>query len=448
MSAISQNEGQPLQAEASTLCMKLSPQPSSSVAKFHETNTPSSEVSERKVFVDASSLWSEQQTVGPPEPKDQKTSSIAMDQSSLTDSAYASMSGCDASITTVSTTPSTVVGKLMGRPIPGTKLQLFKRGGTEEDLKHYETVRSVIQEWLVQTVRAKGHEPYGSVIMRLGIIGESEDDARYWVVAFGKPALADTVRNFFESDEVTSLLRSDNVEKLPFLFFPRCPNLPSVLLDINVCRKGTLFPGDSTHCGAAIVFESLASSEKGRQMSTFGGMIKVNYVHGRSELFGMTAGHAVKKLQLEDGMSAEVISPEKLEVSETDLSSHHSHVIGRIVDTNALPGVSAGRTKPSNDWSLFVVNEPRINLATTPSSTKDLETTAIMDTLQGIHVAEQPTFLDGASDPVLLLGGAGGPRRGELSSLPAAIWIEGSDGFVDAYPLELTESVGKCSTEV
>jgi hypothetical protein len=450
MNAMYRPDSQPLPPEAAIPCAVPKPQPSLCATKSLQIDTPSPQSSSREILVETPPPYQGRHELKPPQQKDLGPGG-AVDNTSLADSAYVSMASCGSSITARSAASNITHRTSEGRPIPGTDLLLFKRGGSEEDLRHYETVRTVVHEWLVLAIQAQGNESCGSFIMRLGTIGKSRADARYWVVVFGKPELENIVSAFFASDSTTTLLRSDNAQRLPYIFIPKCPTLPSTLLDINVCHRSSSFSNSKTHCGTAIFLESPKSPGKGRQMSTFGGMIKVNFVHGRSELFGMTVDHAVKKLQLMKDIVTSTESPSSVEIPEgrtTNPLNCASHALGRVVDTNSLPGVNAGLTKASNDWSLFMVNQPRMNRVSAPLVDNNVGTMAKADTLQSIHVAERPIFHDGASDPVLLLGGMGGPRRGELSSLPAAIWIEQSAGFVDAYPLELTDNVGKGSSNM
>ena len=183
-------------------------------------------------------------------------------------------------------------------------------------------------------------------------------------------------------------------------------------------------------------------------MSTFGSTVKVSYVRGRSELLGMTVGHAITKLKSRGAVETSAEPSSMLQephVSATDTQIDSSTAIGHVIDMNTLPGISAGRVKPKNDWALFTVREPLMNQASTRD---DPDTMAETDLMRGIHVVEHPVFHDGTSDPVLLMGAAGGRRHGELSSLPAAILIDQSNEFVRAYPMQLADSTGMSNPTV
>ncbi len=116
------------------------------------------------------------------------------------------------------------------------------------------------------------------------------------------------------------------------------------------------------------------------------------------------------------------------EVGETE-------VLGKILDNSRLPGVAAGNTYPSHDWSLFSINSPKPNEVPTLKSPSN-------DERHQLLVAARPKFHDQLSDPVIMIGSTCKPRRGELSSLPARILIGHSETFIDAYMLELEDGNG------
>jgi hypothetical protein len=58
-------------------------------------------------------------------------------------------------------------------------------------------------------------------------------------------------------------------------------------------------------------------------------------------------------------------------------------------------------------------------------------------------MAENPYFPDEISESVQFLGATGGPKHGEISSLPARIWLAHNECFVDAYMLKLESGAGK-----
>ncbi|KAF2679287.1 hypothetical protein K458DRAFT_393978 [Lentithecium fluviatile CBS 122367] len=370
------------------------------------------------------------------------TDTASLAHSTYQDSAYVSMNEFGRSTSTVNIAQN-IAKSDAGCQIPGTDLRKFKTGGSQESFRHYKCIKATIEDLLARKVTESGHEPGSSMVMRLGIIGRSQEDACFWVVVLGKPELEELVGAFFASNLITTLLDPEDAPRLPFLFMPKCPKLASAELDVAVYHQDASLLS-STHCGALISMELQGLLEKRKEQSTFGGVIRVNYADGRSDLLGFTAGHALRRLQQGIGSAASAIlgsTVKKWDLFEWNTPEYPKNVFGRILDVNALPGVSAGRIRPANDWSLFTVREPRMNRATGPPSDTGLEKSDESNTLHNIQVAEQPTFHDGESDPVLMLGGAGGPRRGTLSGLPTGIWIDKSNGFVNAYPLELADGL-------
>jgi hypothetical protein len=120
------------------------------------------------------------------------------------------------------------------------------------------------------------------------------------------------------------------------------------------------------------------------------------------------------------------------------------HVVGRPLATEQLPGITANRVRHAYDWGLFEISRPQPNRAVHPSG-EELNPASSSDTFHPILNAQKPHFQDITSDPVLLLGGTSGTRRGELSRSTARIWLADSEDFVDAYVMETDGTYGKAN---
>ncbi|KAF2794524.1 hypothetical protein K505DRAFT_383881 [Melanomma pulvis-pyrius CBS 109.77] len=134
--------------------------------------------------------------------------------------------------------------------------------------------------------------------------------------------------------------------------------------------------------------------------------------------------------------------PSKLEAHLTaspPLAFFIASRLGQVIDPSKLPGVTARITKQSYDWVLVSVDNPRPNEVVGSVSGRDHYRVANNESTHKIMIASRPSFQDNISDPVLLLSGTQGTLRGELSSLPARIWVSHSEGFVSAYMLELED---------
>ncbi|KAJ4290477.1 hypothetical protein N0V90_010694 [Kalmusia sp. IMI 367209] len=358
------------------------------------------------------------------------------DENSLKDSTYGSISNSDEIPRTpvaIDATPNQVEP---GFPIPGTNLFKFSRGGDEATLDYYGTIRRGIKDLSAKEVTKKHRDPPGRVVVKLAIIGESSQDARWWVVVLGEPHLEKIVCDFFRTTVISQLLNPDSVNfpGLPFMFIPRPPKRLSVPMDIEVSCSRTLENRNTpTYAGLPILLNE-------SQQCTFGGIIKVVHRPGYPELYGFTAGHAVQNVQLKNDSPAPIGNG--LCVDITDMSAEGPHkarnTIGHVLDTSALAGVRAKRVKPSYDWAVFSVCKPLMNKAL--SATTAFHVPGSPDRVDKGHevlISERPDFHDGVSDPVLLLAGTDGSQRGELLNLPTDILLDDSEAFAEAYTLQL-----------
>jgi hypothetical protein len=283
--------------------------------------------------------------------------------------------------------------------------------------------------------------------VRPGIIGRTEEEATFRLVVVCHPDLKDAVDDFFGQPLIAALLSplSSTGTPLDFYILAEAPKLRSAREEIAVHCRSDLAGIRDTYCGAPIVLQSKAAPGGCRitRQATFGGIIKVNYGHNDFQFYGITGGHAVEGLT-DFGMPCS----EARQASMDDLPLHGKHdwicqhnVLGELLDSENLPGVTAGRAKQSNDWALFSIKARRPNEARRVQQKADLLPTD--DNSHPILKATHPCFNDGASDPVIVLGSTPEDRRGELSALQAQIWVAQSGGFVDAYLLELETGESK-----
>lgn len=362
------------------------------------------------------------------------------------DSAYVSMAGTNHRSVPVRDDRKNVPARETGRPIADTKFLLFKRGGNEQVLKHYETIGPTVTDLLAREVTENGFDP-PSMAVKLAILGESHEDACYRVVVLATPELETIVNAFFESPGISQLLNParSGFPGLPYVFIPASPKLTSAPSEIEVFSREPLAPSVSTHCGSPIQLRTNDRHIRKSRNSTFGGVIKVSYFQDESKLYGFTAYHPIRELRGQCVPATPPMSPTRLslrkENSWASLHDWQDDTLGTLIDSDVLLGVRAGKAKPTHDWSLFTVNHPLPNRAISHDTKQD--GTKQADGWHDILVAENPDFHDGVSDPVILLGGVESARRGELSSLPARIWVQQSKGFINAYPLELSNGFGR-----
>jgi hypothetical protein len=376
-----------------------------------------------------------------PSSLDETQSESITDHASIADSAYVSKaptSIAGASETTVqgASAEELISAQQEGQWIRGTDLYWFKEPVENPARKHYRKVGLKIGTFLTDVIRSASKDRSQKLAVNVKVIGKTKQDARARLVVFCVPEVEEVVRKEMNGSYVTDILSYHryNIPKLDFLVIADAPTMVSKYLDVNISSNNFFTHHCDTFCGAPILLQSSRkdSNNESKQLGTFGGMIEVTY-SGGTQLFGMTAGHNIEHLQKKQVVTNLGIE-DSCSNAFVDLGGwicEHS-IIGAVLDTSAAPAVANGIVTQSHDWALFEVKEPRPNLANHPLS-EDVASHEILK-------AERPLFNDDLSDPVLLLGGTKGTRRGELSSLPAFICI--SDTLVEVFTLELHEGGG------
>jgi hypothetical protein len=375
-----------------------------------------------------------------------KTGSRSLHASSFADSGYQSRVETDANTTTSVPDVTNRRPPAMGSPIPGTNLFFFRIHPSAASIEHYNNIRSLIEAHVQKAVASVERDPKHLGVRRK-MIGTDEATANLHVVVFCAHHLEDVVNEVFAREWLRNLLNHDqSMQPLGVLVIPDPPKQVNASLDIDVCYRNTYTIEKRTYCGAPIIMRGYSGASKQRQtrQATFGGMIKVVYGDGGTRFYGMTAGHTVQELQHTPTTSETLVEDSCLEGRDAfDLADWISDggVLGHILDSQRLPGVSANRARLSHDWALFGVQMPLRNLA--GHDINDNGNDGSASTSYAILTAQKLHSKDDLSAPVRLLGAAGGNRRGELSDESARIWLAHSDCFVDAYMLELAEGTGK-----
>ncbi|CAO2655216.1 Nn.00g102800.m01.CDS01 [Neocucurbitaria sp. VM-36] len=363
------------------------------------------------------------------------------DTVTLADSAYQSISAENASVATVSTTTECINRpRIWIRKIPGSDLLMFRKAGDKVITEEYRNVQLAVEKRL-KDVLVASRQNARNLSTHLESVGRNYAEAKPKLIVLCAPDAEDAVRTFFQLDYVKTLLVLDST-LLEHIIVPQAPKNVSEEGHIRVLAQQTCEANRRTYCGTQITFASEFRQQKrsNLRLATFGGIVKVTFGSGETLLLGTSAGHAVDQLQREcSSVAAHGLERDQRGEDAFDLLDWVpiECAIGDVLLPEAFRGVSAGRATPSYDWTLFSVNATRLNQVIHQSRNEIDDTSD--ERVHSILKAEQPCFQDDVSDPVLLLGPAGGVRRGELSSVPTRIWLAGSEGFVDAYLLQLED---------
>jgi hypothetical protein len=364
----------------------------------------------------------------------------AADSNSLPDSAYASLE------TRTIDEPRETPRKR--RKISGTKYYIFENDVNEHAIKSYKKVLLRIEDELTEAIPATDIK---SMALKLRIIGEDDQDAALRLVIFCIEEVEERVRSVMKSSRAQTLLsspiilnsRRNDLPDLDYRIIPIAPRGRFAEWDVNVCCENTFADDKRTFCGAPIMLRAgtRGSGHIRCTHATFGGIIKIVYGDGTFSLYGMTAGHTVQTLQTEQDRKKQFGNLDgPLGGIEGWICEHN--ILGNVLDLDNLPGVTARHARPSHDWALFSLKSYRPNVVVdTPDRViqDNKNDNVTQRDLQHILIPQRPTFKDNLSEPVLLVGGMRGTRRGELSNLPARLWIGQTECFVDAHTLELND---------
>jgi hypothetical protein len=392
--------------------------------------------------------------------------------SSLPDSVYVS------SQTSIDTTETIrgVKHKAEGREILSSGYYAFKKEIDKAARDRFQHVAPQIEYLLldnIQTARSKNASP-GSIAIKLKVIGRTEDEASLRLVVLCPSDDRSRIQRFFRTTLAKDLCEpaDQSVPRLKYkvIGYKNGPHLLSAVFGVDVCSTTGASADRTTLCGDPIF---LINKTPGpycgeRRKATLGGIIKVTSMQGTFNLYGITAGHAVREWKNKTANDSEdeqpVFSDDENEVGDGYYSDDEldgrlgSQSTGMVKDGDLQ---SALDREWSESWD-FATDEPfgKILLKAADKDRQSSHDWALIEmksykpnelcttnylgvsNKQKLVEASRPPFQDGISDPVTMISGSHGARAGELSSVPARILIGSNATFINAYTLELNEGNG------
>ncbi|KAJ8117562.1 hypothetical protein OPT61_g1273 [Boeremia exigua] len=353
----------------------------------------------------------------------------------MVDSAYQSMTNDSTPSIADEETTVGVASTVRLKPLIGTDLWVFKKGPAHADqFEYFDGIERFLESRIKKEVEDCGHELRHNTALRPLLLGKNELDAVVHILVLC-PAYLEDLINRVLSREQTLLTVPHKGTVLRHLVIPIPPCSTSLHLDIDVCCQTGYVDTHDTHCGAQIVLTDHGAGIKRSilRQATFGGVVKAS--------FGEGGGYATMACQLAM-FSIRFMLSERNTTTTTDavhgardlvewISS--DNIVGRPLNPEDFPGITANRARLNYDWCLFGVANPRSNRAVGPGCDE------VSGVTHSILTAEKPHFADEEPTPVLVLGAEGGSRHGELSNISARIWLAHCDAFVDAYILETDE---------
>lgn len=371
--------------------------------------------------------------------RDEENGKPLPDRRSFVDSAYRSLSSISLSLTE---SAWGIAGrKPTVSPTIGLNLLHFDLDPRADELDHYNDIRPRIRARVAKIAKERHAKSCGIQAM---VFGEVEAEAKLHVVVFCAPLMERAFNEMFASSPVQELLELPYPGRsLGFLVIPESPSPVAAYVDIDVCCQAGYASEHRTHCGAPAIFRARHNingyCDTFRQ-GTIGGIVQVSYSDGKTQLYGMTAGHVPSNLQgevrLRSAAQDDAMKPDPtfnvLEWISDD------NVLGSLIETRELPEIIAGHAEVTHDWALIDVTNPRPNRAIPTTIAKGIETVRG----HSILIAATPNAHALIPDTVVLLGGTAGSRHGEFSKLPAEIWSEDGGCFIDVYILKLVAGTG------
>lgn len=339
-----------------------------------------------------------------------------------------------------------------------SKLFSFNKPLDEATENRFKEVIPVIEE-LLQPVIRSFPKPCCVSIRRM-FLGRDEADVAAYIVIFCKKDQRKKIENSISTPAVRGLCELRGLPLLKVLVTETAPRPRLAQSSIEVRRNRA-----TTLCGTPILLVNKSEESRcdGTRRSTAGGIIKITTGDGECKLYGMTAGHVLDDWQNastdsdgsdstethEEFSTGELAGLNDFKPSQKGHESHESQDVlseawdfadydafAEILDSRKLGGLANRDIQPSHDWKLFTVKSSK------PNELCALKSPGLFERRK-LKEAARPTFHDELSEPVIMIGGSHGPKRGELSSLMGRILIGSSDTFVDAYMLTLSGQGGE-----
>ncbi|KAK4085019.1 uncharacterized protein Triagg1_9 [Trichoderma aggressivum f. europaeum] len=372
-------------------------------------------------------------------------------------------------------------------PTPIAGFAEFDKSVDNATISQFRHVHSLLEKPLLEYIRSTIRKKQCPVSIRLMVLGRSEDDAKPCIVVLCPEQQSKKVRKFFDKKSVRALrLPEDDQPSFEVFVVGREPETKQAEGDIDVfvpiVGESESYTND-TYCGAPILIRQTSCVDK---RCTFGGVIKASWSNGEIKLYGLTVGHILLD-DLEDDMTASTESDQsrcsydwvfELSDSESEVECHDSAEEEQDEDTEplsmtdelqlALPDAgsswvadelskigSISKDSPRYqsavadtlydgpdayyDWALIEMISYKPNLIRPRRMSHD-------ETQEGgvfnfrdheLVMSASPSDGHGKRQPVVLLSGSEGLKRGSLSALPSRLLLGPGREFVDALILDL-----------
>ena len=330
----------------------------------------------------------------------------------------------------------------------------------------YELLETPLYDYLTKAkAKSSGHA------IKLRVLGECEDSARPWILVLCHKTAARWIKRFFNQSQIKAEYQPSSVDPYRASFqICICNGPPKLMAATEMVEVYGGWDEYATLCGQVI---EVGKNHQTR-IATLGGVIQVVTSDASCRCYGMTAGHIVNRLPLEEPEQDESGDREDSENQETtneesedSQTSEGEHGLGLGVELDGIPEeldvavqsspVIMVRTRCQNSWPL----KGHVSMASDPTYEPDLDWALLEFDDKGTmnwsnsfsradhrlsgplkELAVVPTEAD-PDRTVILLSGIGGLKPGMLSTSVSYLNMGRTKASTKTYTLILSPNVGK-----
>ncbi|KAL7911684.1 hypothetical protein GGI35DRAFT_468169 [Trichoderma velutinum] len=376
---------------------------------------------------------------------------------------------------------------VLSAPTPIAGFAEFDKSVDSATLSRFRHVNSLLEKPLLEYIRNTIRKKNCPISIRLMVLGRSEDDAKPCIVVLCPEQQSKKVRKFFDKKSVKAVrLPEDGQPSFDVFVVGREPETKQAEGDVDVFIP---IVSDSegytceTYCGAPIVIRQSSGVDK---RCTFGGVIKTSWSNGEIKLYGLTVGHVLLN-DLEDDRTAGTESDQSwhsddwiFELSDSESEDESCDSVEEELDDEAEPycmmdELQLAPAYASSSWATDELSKigsiskdsPRYQSTATDARSNEPEfyyDWALIDMISykpnlirprkmshdevqedgvfnfrdhELMISASPPSSHNKRQPVILVSGSEGLKRGSLSALPSRLLLGPGRYFVDALILNL-----------
>ncbi|KAK6856329.1 hypothetical protein PG995_006516 [Apiospora arundinis] len=350
-------------------------------------------------------------------------------------------------------------------PVPGGLLMISKSPDEARVQRFNDVLRRIepplIDHLLKWAIRKPQHKP---TAIRLVMLGQSEDDAKMYMVVFCEERMRRRAKKFFSSPLAVELCKPQGAPEHAIEVLVVDPPIPVACAVAQLPAKH-IYGSDRENgfCGAPMWFYDPESSAT-RQV-TLGGILQVTRDRG-PELFGMTVGHAIE----------EVESPRSQDIAEDEHHANSDSESEAILDSCGHDGNDDEEAAPKSAGGDIVRPHPKFWPPEQHRENPWESNSMILTALKANPGPEITTYFDWAlvdigdaartsgvfnvpktvgfqvrsllippnrnidkreGSPITLMSSEG-PKAGTISFLPSRLIISPGRTFIDTYMIQLS----------